>query len=78
MEKSLSIAKFESSENKKLADGNENKIENLTHELEMKNKLFNDYVGIMKKMEQCIIEKNALIANRALEELDALKAQEQL
>ena len=64
MEKSLSIAKFESSENKKLADGNENKIENLTHELEMKNKLFNDYVGIMKKMEQCIIEKNALIAEK--------------
>ena len=64
MEKSLSIAKFESSENKKLADGNENKIENLTHELEMKNKLVNDYVGIMKKMEQCIIEKNALIAEK--------------
>ena len=64
MEKSLSIAKFESSENKKLADGNENKIEDLTHELEMKNKLFNDYVGIMKKMEQCIIEKNALIAEK--------------
>ena len=64
MEKSLSIAKFESSEIKKLADGNENKIENLTHELEMKNKLFNDYVGIMKKMEQCIIEKNALIAEK--------------
>jgi hypothetical protein len=64
LEKSLSIAKFESSENKKLADGNENKIENLTHELEMKNKLFNDYVGIMKKMEQCIIEKNALIAEK--------------
>lgn len=60
----LSIAKFESSENKKLADSKEKKIENLTHELKMKNKLFNDYVGIMKKMEQCIVEKNALIAEK--------------
>lgn len=63
LEKSLSIAKFESRENKKLADSKE-KIVGLTHELEMKNKLFNDYVGIMKKMEQCIIEKNALIAEK--------------
>lgn len=30
----------------------------------MKNKLFNDYVGIIKKMEQCIIEKNAVIAEK--------------
>ncbi len=60
----LSIAKFESSENKKLADSKEKKIENLTHELKMKNKLFEDYVGIMKKMEQCIIEKNTLIAEK--------------
>ena len=60
----LSIAKFESSENKKLADSKEKKIENLTHELKMKNKLFEDYVGIMKKMEQCIVEKNALIAEK--------------
>lgn len=64
LEKSLSIAKFESRENKRFADSNEKKISNLTHELEMKNKLFNDYVGIMKKMEQCIIEKNALIAEK--------------
>ena len=64
LEKSLSIAKFESRENKKLADSKEKKISNLTHELEMKNKLFNDYVGIMKKMEQCIIEKNAVIAEK--------------
>lgn len=60
----LSIAKFESSENKKLADSKEKKIENLTHELKMKNKLFEDYVGIMKKMEQCIIEKNTVIAEK--------------
>ena len=39
-------------------------MSNLTHELEMKNKLFNDYVGIIKKMEQCIIEKNAVIAEK--------------
>ena len=64
LEKSLSIAKFESRENKRFADSNEKKISNLTHELEMKNKLFNDYVGIMKKKEQCIIEKNALIAEK--------------
>ena len=64
LEKSLSIAKFESRENKKLADSKEKKIAGLTHELEMKNKLFNDYVGIMKKMEQCIIEKNAVIAEK--------------
>ena len=64
LEKSLSMAKFESRENKKLADSKEKKIVGLTHELEMKNKLFNDYVGIMKKMEQCIIEKNALIAEK--------------
>ena len=64
LEKSLSIAKFESRENKKLADSKEKKIAGLTHELEMKNKLFNDYVVIMKKMEQCIIEKNSLIAEK--------------
>ena len=64
LENLLSIAKFESRENKKLADSKEKKITNLTHELEMKNKLFNDYVGIMKKMEQCIIEKNAVIAEK--------------
>ncbi len=64
LEKSFSIANFESRENKKLADSKEKKISNLTHELDMKNMLFNDYVGIMKKMEQCIIEKNALIAEK--------------
>ena len=64
LERSLSIAKFESRENKKLADSKEKKIVGLTHELEMKNKLFEDYVVIMKKMEQCIIEKNALIAEK--------------
>ena len=64
LENLLSIAKFESRENKKLADSNEKKISNFTHELEMKNKLFEDYVGIMKKMEQCIIEKNAVIAEK--------------
>lgn len=62
LENSLSIAKFESRENKKLADSREKKIQNLTFELETKNRLFEEYVGIMKKMEQCIIEKNALIA----------------
>lgn len=64
LENSLSIVKFESRENKKLADSKEKKIANLTHELEMKNKLLEDYVGIMRKMEQCIIEKNALIAEK--------------
>ena len=64
LEKSLSIAKFESRENKKLADSKEKKIVGLTHELEMKNKLFEEYVGIMKKMEQCIIEQNSLIAEK--------------
>ena len=64
LENLLSIAKFESRENKKLADSKEKKITNLTHELEMKNKLFNDYVGIMKEMEQSIIEKNAVIAEK--------------
>ena len=64
LEKSLSITKFESRENKKLADSKEKKITNLTHELETKNNLFEEYVGIMKKMEQCIIEKNALIAEK--------------
>ena len=64
LENLLSIANFESRENKKLADSNGKKIAGLTHELEMKNKLFNDYVGIMKKMEQCIIEKNSLIAEK--------------
>ena len=64
LENSLGIAKFESRENKKLADSKEKKITNLTHELETKNKFFEEYVGIMKKMEQCIIEKNALIAEK--------------
>ena len=61
LENTLNIVKFESRENKKLADGKEKKIQNLTFELETKNKLFEEYVGIMKKMEQSIIEKNALI-----------------
>ena len=64
LENTLNIVKFESRENKKLSDSKEKKIAGLTHELEMKNKLFNDYVGIMKKMEQCIIEKNTLIAEK--------------
>ena len=64
LENTLNIVKFESRENKKLADSRERKIANLTHELETKNRLFEEYVGIMKKMEQCIIEKNALIAER--------------
>lgn len=64
LENTLNIVKFESRENKKLADGRERKIANLTHELKTKNKLFEEYVGIMKKMEQCIIEKNALIAEK--------------
>lgn len=61
LENTINIVKFESRENKKLADGKEKKIQNLTFELETKNKLFEEYVGIMKKMEQSIIEKNALI-----------------
>lgn len=64
LENTLNIVKFESRENKKLADSKEKKITNLTHELETKNKLFEEYVGIMKKMEQCIIEKNSLIAEK--------------
>lgn len=64
LENTLNIVKFESRENKKFANSKEKKIENLTHELKMKNKLFENYVGIMKKMEQCIIEKNALIAEK--------------
>jgi hypothetical protein len=64
LENTLNIVKFESRENKKLADSKEKKIQNLTFELEMKNKLFNEYVDIMRKMEQCIIEKNALIAEK--------------
>ena len=64
LENTLNIVKFESRENKKLADSRERKIANLTHELETKNRLFEEYVGIMKKMEQCIIEKNALIAEK--------------
>ena len=64
LENTLNIVKFESRENKKLADSKEKKITDLTHELETKNKLFEEYVGIMKKMEQCIIEKNALIAEK--------------
>ena len=57
LEKSLSIAKFESRENKRFADSKEKKITNLTHELETKNKLFEEYVGIMKKMEQSKVLK---------------------
>ena len=64
LENTLNIVKFESRENKKLADGKEKKISNLTHELETKNRLFEEYVGIMKKMEQCIIEKNTVIAEK--------------
>ena len=64
LENTLNIVKFESRENKKLADGKEKKIANLIHELETKNRLFEEYVGIMKKMEQCIIEKNTLISEK--------------
>ena len=64
LENLFNIANFESRENKKLADSKEKTIVGLTHELETKNKLFEKYVGIMKKMEQCIIEKNALIGEK--------------
>lgn len=62
LEKSLNIEKTENSRNRELADSRENKIKSLEFELEIKNKLFDDYVGIMKKMEQSITEKNAVIA----------------
>ena len=64
LENTLNIVKFESRENKKLADSRERTIADLTHELETKNRLFEEYVVIMKKMEQCIIEKNSLIAEK--------------
>lgn len=64
LENLFNIANFESRENKKLADSKEKTIVGLTHELETKNKLFEKYVGIMKKMKQCIIEKNALIGEK--------------
>ena len=43
LENTLNIVKFESRENKKLADSRERKIANLTHELETKNRLFGHY-----------------------------------
>lgn len=64
LEKSLNIEKTENSRNRELADSRENKIKSLEFELEIKNKLFDDYVGIMKKMEQSITEKNAVIAEK--------------
>ena len=64
LENTLSAAKFESSQSKKLANTKENKIQSLTFELEMKNRLLRDYQGIMDEMEKCIIEKNAVIAEK--------------
>ncbi len=64
LEKSLNIAKSENAQSKKLADTKENKIQSFALELETKNKLLLDYRDIMDEMEKCIIEKNAVIAEK--------------
>ena len=48
----------------KNAESQENMAKSLDYELKMKNKVFEDYVGIMKEMEKCIIEQNAVIAQK--------------
>ena len=62
LEKSLAIEKSESKQNKALAESQENMAKSLDYELKIKNKVFEDYVGIMKEMEKCIIEQNAVVA----------------
>ena len=64
LEKSLAIEKSESKQNKALAESQENMAKSLDYELKIKNKVFQDYVGIMKEMEKCIIEQNAVIAQK--------------
>ena len=64
LEKSLAIEKSESKQNKALAESQENMAKSLDYELKIKNKVFEDYVGIMKEMEKCIIEQNAVIAQK--------------
>ena len=64
LEKSLAIEKSESKQNKALAESQENMAKSLDYELKIKNKVFEDYVGIMKEMERCIIEQNAVIVQK--------------
>ena len=64
LEKSLAIEKSESKQNKALAESQENMAKSLDYELKIKNKVFEDYMGIMKEMEKCIIEQNAVIAQK--------------
>ena len=64
LEKSLAIEKSESKQNKALAESQENMAKSLAYELKMKNKVFEDHVDIMKEMEKCIIEQNAVIAQK--------------
>ena len=64
LEKSLAIEKSESKQNKALAESQENMAKSLDYELKIKNKVFEDYVGIMKEMEKCIIEQNAVIVQK--------------
>ena len=64
LEKSIAIEKSESKQNKALAESQENMAKSLDYELKIKNKVFEDYVGIMKEMEKCIIEQNAVITQK--------------
>ncbi len=64
LEKSLAIEKSESKQNKALAESQENMAKSFGYELKIKNKVFQDYVRIMKEMEKCIIEQNAVIAQK--------------
>ena len=64
LEKSLAIEKSESKQNKALAESQENMAKSLDYELKIKNKVFEDYVRIMKEMEKCIIEQNDVVAQK--------------
>lgn len=77
LEKSLENEKNVSKQNKSLANSQGNKVKVMTVELENKNKLIAEYEDRIKKMEQSISEKDAIIAvkdNRIAELTDKAAA----
>ena len=64
LEKSLENEKNVSKQNKSLANSQGNKVKVMTVELETKNKLITEYEDRIKKIEQSISEKDAIIAEK--------------
>jgi len=64
LEKSLENEKNVSKQNKSLANSQGNKVKVMTVELETKNKLIAEYEDRIKKLEQSISEKDAIITEK--------------